>query len=60
MTMQSQEKGNAVSSQVDVGRYVFIAVGLAIVLGGLWPLSDFGGPYHPAPEGGEIMVPAQG
>ena len=60
MTMQSQEKGSAVASQVDVGRYVFIAVGLAIVLGGLWLLSDFGGPYHPAPTGEEILVPAQG
>ncbi len=26
---------------------IFIAVGLAIVLGGLWVLYDTDGPYHP-------------
>ena len=35
------------------GQLIFIAVGLAIVLGGLWLLYSAQGPYHP---GGDTQV----
>ena len=39
----------SVASDADLGRshVVFVAVGLAIVLGGLWLLYQAEGPYHP-------------
>ncbi len=37
------------ASDADLGRSqaVFIAIGLAIVMGGLWLLYQSDGPYHP-------------
>ncbi|MGC1496253.1 MAG: hypothetical protein WA790_10615 [Sulfitobacter sp.] len=35
------------TDETNKSQTVFIAVGLAIVLGGLWLLYDTDGPYHP-------------
>ena len=35
------------TDETNKSQAIFIAVGLAIVLGGLWLLYDADGPYHP-------------
>jgi hypothetical protein len=35
------------TDETNRSQIVFIAVGLAIVIGGLWLLYDTDGPYHP-------------
>ena len=35
------------TDETNRSQTVFIAVGLAIVIGGLWVLYDMDGPYHP-------------
>lgn len=49
MTTSTKEKTTATGQKPerDVGQFVFITVGLAIVLGGLWLLYGGSGPYHP-------------
>ena len=42
--------GRSPSADIDDrgrSQFVFIAVGLAIIIGGLWILYDSSGPYHP-------------
>ena len=52
--MSSDVNTKAPAEQEDItsnhGQLVFIAVGLAIVMGGLWLLYSADGPYHPAGE----------
>ena len=49
--MNTKTKGSASRPQTDadLGRShaIFIAVGVAIILGGLWLLYSNTGPYHP-------------
>ena len=49
MSDNAQDPGASAVSDADLGRSqaIFIAVGLAIVLGGLWMLYGSDGPYHP-------------
>ncbi len=49
MSDKAQNPRASTASDADLGRsqVIFIAVGLAIVLGGLWMLSQAEGPYHP-------------
>ncbi len=55
--MKSEEDPPAGSATNDLensrSQLIFIAVGLAIILGGLWLLYSAEGPYHP---GGETQV----
>lgn len=55
--MKSEENPPAGSATNDLensrSQLIFIAVGLAIILGGLWLLYSAEGPYHP---GGETQV----
>lgn len=49
--MDTKEKHNSdtPASDLDTGRsqLVFMAVGVSIILGGLWLLYSADGPYHP-------------
>ncbi len=49
MSDNGQDPRAPAASDADLGRSqaIFIAVGLAIVLGGLWMLYGSEGPYHP-------------
>ena len=49
MSTQIQTKQSLPSNDADLGRSqaIFVAVGLAIILGGLWLLYSNTGPYHP-------------
>lgn len=41
------KRSSVETDETNRSQIIFIAVGLAIVIGGLWMLYDVDGPYHP-------------
>ncbi len=58
MSTKTNESNSARSNDSDLGRsqVIFMAVGVGIILGGLWLLYSGTGPYHPDVPMSENMV----
>ncbi|WP_370399990.1 hypothetical protein [Sulfitobacter sp. JB4-11] len=48
------------SDRITLAQAIFAAVGLTIILGGLWLISEMNAPYHPdgAATAGDVMIVA--